>query len=64
MDFSYPFGYIMRMYTVRRTAEFDAWFASVEDMMVRVRLARRLERKRNQARDIRRAKALSARLQE
>lgn len=32
------------MFTIRRTAEFDAWFESIQDVATRVRLARRLER--------------------
>ena len=32
------------MFTIRRTPQFDAWFAGLRDGMTRLRLARRLER--------------------
>ena len=32
------------MYKVKRTAEFDAWLASIKDGMTRIRLAKRLDK--------------------
>jgi putative addiction module killer protein len=32
------------MYKVKRTAEFDAWFAGIRDGMARIRLAKRLDK--------------------
>jgi putative addiction module killer protein len=32
------------MYKVKRTAEFDAWLASIKDSMTRIRLAKRLDK--------------------
>jgi putative component of toxin-antitoxin plasmid stabilization module len=32
------------MYKVKRTAEFDAWFAGIRDGMTRIRLAKRLDK--------------------
>jgi putative addiction module killer protein len=32
------------MYKVKRTAEFDAWLASIRDGMTRIRLAKRLDK--------------------
>ena len=35
---------IVRMYTVKRTAEFDDWLASIKDGLTRIRLAKRLDK--------------------
>jgi len=35
---------IARMYTVKRTAEFDEWLASIKDALTRIRLAKRLDK--------------------
>ena len=32
------------MYKVKRTAEFDAWLASIKDGLTRIRLAKRLDK--------------------
>ena len=35
------------MFSIKRTRQFDTWFAGLRDMSVKVRLARRLERASN-----------------
>jgi putative addiction module killer protein len=41
---AYPIGYDEKMFIVKRTPQFDAWFGGLRDGMTRIRLARRLER--------------------
>ena len=44
LDQLYSTEYNSKVYTVRRTHEFDAWLIGLRDRMTRIRLARRLER--------------------